>query len=110
MDREVALVVQREKRSVAQFEGFVNELLGSLLYQALAISDFGFRISDFNLSLSRLAGSGATAQAAGHDFNVVFAEAIQPQSLVRRVNLSVGSHLGIAMLGCPISNIGMEAF
>jgi len=44
------------------------------------------------------------------DLDVVFAEAVEAETLAGAVDFSIGAHLGVAVFGGPFGDVGMEAF
>src|SRR5262245_48393656 len=86
MDGNAALIIEGKQCSVAEFEGFVNEVL----------------------PCSRRAEDSAPYLACD-DLYVVFAKTVQAQACVGGVNFSISLHLAVTVGGCPFCHVGMEA-
>src|SRR6266404_4033700 len=86
MDRSLSALVQRQQHSIAKLEG---------------------RFDQFPL---RSAPVAAGFERAGHDLDVMFAESIQSQTLVARINPPVSSYLRNSVVRRPLRHIGVKAF
>src|SRR5436190_6405384 len=90
MNRELLSIVECEQRTAAKLQSRVDQLL---------------RIVPES---RRLPFSGL--QHAYNDLDVMLAEAVGPERLVRAINFSIGANFGVAVLGGPFGDIGMKAF
>src|SRR6202041_4030192 len=90
VDGEFAVVAKGVESAAAQEESFVDKFVR------------GF--------LSRPRATDLFIQDANDDFHIVFSEAIQAQFLGGCENFAVGAHFGVAVLGGPFGDFGVEAF
>src|SRR5439155_23347011 len=103
MHHQLAAIVEREKTAVAERQRLVDELLRSA---GLSTRGAEGRVPGALRVLGRArttapADSGAPIrfQHPDHDFNVVFAKAVEPEPLGSGLNLPVRAHLGVAVPG-----------
>ncbi len=96
MHGEVLVVVEGEERPLSDLERLVDQLLRAFP------GDVG--------SLGRLGFFSATRgfQHTDDDLDVMFLEAVEPEGFVRAEEFSIGADLGVAVLGGPGCNFGME--
>ena len=87
MHRRLAAIIQRQHRSMADLERFIDESLQTRHFDAL-----------FSLN------------HANDDLDIVLLKAIQPEWLVGRIDLSVGANFGVAVARRPFGNVGVKAF
>src|SRR5579885_338861 len=86
MSGKLTASVERVEQATAQFEGLIDQLLRGL-------------------------GVGTTiaAESAGDDLHIMLAKPIQAEQLGAGAEFSVGSNLGVTMVGGPLGHVGMKS-
>ena len=90
MNRNPAVIIQREQGSVAQLQRLINQRLRQFARGRTA--------------------AGLLFQDTRDNFDIMLAETIQPQPFAGGMDFPVGPHFGVAVLGCPFRHFGVEAF
>src|SRR5262245_53444160 len=100
MHGDFAVIIKGEEVAVAEFQRFVDELLWSPLA--------GDSLAAASRHACARAARARLLQYADDDFDVVFAETVEPKSLAGGINLPVRPHFGVAVPGRPFGNVRMK--
>src|SRR5207248_9720415 len=98
MNRDLAPAIQREKQSVTELEGFINQLL--------------WRKRLVRIGTTRSGGQllAPRPNASGYNFDVMLAKAIETKPVGGGENFAVSANLFIAMPVGPCCDVGVKPF